>query len=101
MMSDMISKKFLIFAAIWSLILGFTIKGALAMIAYALVVTPLIGIPFMIASIFAIIVVAHVITKAEYYNEYAMLKVYAIVLALFAFAGIIIGLVLPALRILI
>jgi len=101
MMNDMISKKFLIFAAIWSLILGFSIKGALAMIAYALVVTPIIGIPFMIASIFAIIMVAHVITRAEYYNEFAINKVYAIVLALFAFAGIIIGLVLPAFKFLI
>ncbi len=97
----MISKKFLIFAAIWSFILGFSIKGALAMIAYALVVTPIIGIPFMIASIFAVIMVAHVVTRAEYYNEYAINKVYAIVLALFAFAGIIIGLVLPAFKFLI
>lgn len=97
----MISKKFLIFAAMWSFILGFSIKGALAMIAYALVVTPVIGIPFMIASIFAVIMVAHVVTRAEYYNEYAINKVYAIVLALFAFAGIIIGLVLPSLKILI
>ncbi len=97
----MISKKFLIFAAIWSFILGFSIKGALAMIAYALVVTPIIGIPFMIASIFAVIIVAHVVTRAEYYNEYAINKVYAIVLALFAFAGIIIGLVLPAFKFLI
>ncbi len=97
----MISKKFLIFAAIWSFILGFSIKGALAMIAYSLVVTPIIGIPFMIASIFAVIMVAHVITRAEYYNEYAINKVYAIVLALFAFAGIIIGLVLPAFKFLI
>jgi len=101
MMNDMISKKFLIFAAIWSFILGFSIKGALAMIAYALVVTPIIGIPFMIASIFAVIIVAHVITRAEYYNEYAMNKVYAIVLTLFAFAGIIIGLVLPSFKFLI
>jgi hypothetical protein len=101
MVSDMISKKFLIFAAMWSFILGFSIKGALAMIAYALVVTPVIGIPFMIASIFAVIMVAHVVTRAEYYNEYAINKVYAIVLALFAFAGIIIGLVLPSLKILI
>ena len=100
-MNDMISKKFLIFAAIWSFILGFSIKGALAMIAYALVVTPIIGIPFMIASIFAVIMVAHVITRAEYYNEYAINKVYAIVLALFAFAGIIIGLVLPSFKFLI
>jgi hypothetical protein len=100
-MNDMISKKFLIFAAMWSFILGFSIKGALAMIAYALVVTPIIGIPFMIASIFAIIMVAHVVTRAEYYNEYAMTKVYAIVLALFAFAGIIIGLILPSLKFLI
>ena len=97
----MISKKFLIFAAIWSFILGFSIKGALAMIAYALVVTPIIGIPFMIASIFAVIMVAHVITRAEYYNEYAINKVYAIVLALFAFAGINIGLVLPSFKFLI
>jgi heme/copper-type cytochrome/quinol oxidase subunit 4 len=100
-MNDMISKKFLIFAAIWSFILGFSIKGALAMIAYALVVTPIIGIPFMIASIFAVIIVAHVITRAEYYNEYAINKVYAIVLTLFAFAGIIIGLVLPSFKFLI
>jgi hypothetical protein len=100
-MNDMISKKFLIFAAIWSLILGFSIKGALAMIAYALVVTPIIGVPFMIASIFAVIIVAHVVTRAEYYNEFAINKVYAIVLALFAFAGIIIGLVLPAFKFLI
>jgi hypothetical protein len=101
MMSDLLSKKFLVFALIWSLILGFSIKGALAMIAYALVVTPLIGIPFMIASIFAVIMVAHVVTKAEYYNESAITKVYAIVLTLFAFAGIIIGLVLPAFKFLI
>ncbi len=55
----------------------------------------------MIASIFAVIMVAHVVTRAEYYNEYAINKVYAIVLALFAFAGIIIGLVLPAFKFLI
>jgi len=55
----------------------------------------------MIASIFAIIMVAHVVTKAEFYNESAITKVYAIVLALFAFAGIIIGLVLPAFKFLI
>ena len=101
MMSDLLSKRFLVFALIWSLILGFSIKGALAMIAYSLVVTPIIGVPFMIASIFAIIMVAHVVTKAEYYNESAIIKVYAIVLALFTFAGIIIGLVLPAFKFLI
>ncbi len=101
MMNDLLSKKFLVFALIWSLILGFAIKGALAMIAYSLVVTPLIGVPFMIASIFAIIIVAHVVTRAEYYNEYAINKVYAIVLALFAFAGIVIGLILPAFKFLI
>ncbi len=71
------------------------------MIAYSLVVTPLIGVPFMIASIFAIIIVAHVVTRAEYYNESAINKVYAIVLALFAFAGIVIGLILPAFKFLI
>ena len=101
MMNDLISKKFLVFALIWSLILGFSIKGALAMIAYALVVTPVIGVPFMIAAIFAIIMVTHIVTKAEYYNESAITKVYAIVLALFTFAGIIIGLVLPAFKFLI
>jgi len=101
MIGDMISKKFLIFAAVWSFILGFSIKGALAMIAYALVVTPIIGIPFMIASIFAVIIVAHIITKAEEYNESAINKVYALVLTLFAFAGVIIGLVLPSLKFLI
>ena len=101
MVSDMISKKFMIFALIWSLILGFTVRGALAMIAYSLVVTPIIGIPTLVAAIFAIIMVAHVITKAEYYNEYAMPKVYAIVLTLFGFAGIIIGYVLPTLKFLI
>ncbi|QFW68525.1 MAG: hypothetical protein NV1_47 [Nanoarchaeotal virus 1] len=101
MMGDMISKKFLVFALIWSLILGFTILGALSMIVTALVLTPLLGVPLMFASIFAIIMVAHIITKAEYYNEYAMPKVYAIVLTLFGFAGIIIGLVLPSLKILI
>jgi len=100
-MNDLLSKKFLVFALLWSLILGFSIKGALAMIAYALVATPIIGVPFMIASIFAIIMVAHVVTKAEFYNESAITKVYAIVLALFAFAGIIIGLVLPAFKFLI
>ena len=94
----MISKKFLVFALLWSLILGFTILGALSMIVHVLVITPLIGVPLMIMSIFAIIMVAHVITRAEYYNEYVMNKVYAIVLTLFGFAGILIGLVLPALR---
>jgi len=98
MVSDMISKKFLVFALLWSLILGFTILGALSMIVHVLVITPLIGVPLMIMSIFAIIMVAHVITRAEYYNEYVMNKVYAIVLTLFGFAGILIGLVLPALR---
>ncbi len=77
-MNDLLSKRFLVFALIWSLILGFAIKGALATIAYSLVVTPLIGIPFMIASLFAIIVVAHVVTRAEYYNESAITNIYAV-----------------------
>ncbi len=47
MMNDLLSKKFLVFALIWSLILGFAIKGALAMIAYSLVVTPFIENPNM------------------------------------------------------
>lgn len=97
----MLSKKFLVFALVWSLILGFTILGALGMIVTALVITPIIGIPMLVASIFAIIMVAHVITKAEYYNEYALNKVYAIVLTLFGFAGVIIGFVLPSLKFLI
>jgi len=101
MLSDMLSKKFLVFALVWSLILGFTILGALGMIVTALVITPIIGIPMLVASIFAIIMVAHVITKAEYYNEYALNKVYAIVLTLFGFAGVIIGFVLPSLKFLI
>jgi uncharacterized protein YacL len=71
------------------------------MIVYALVVTPLLGIPFMIASIFAVIIVAHIITKAEEYNESTINKVYTLVLTLFAFAGIIIGLILPSLKFLI
>ena len=98
MVDNMVSKKFLVFALLWSLILGFTILGALSMIVHVLVIAPLIGVPLMIMSIFAIIMVAHVITRAEYYNEYVMNKVYAIVLALFSFAGILIGLVLPAFR---
>ncbi len=98
MISDLISKKFIIFAMIWSLILGFTILRALDMIVFSIVITPLIGIPLVIASIFAIIMVAHVITRAEYYNEYAMNRVYILVLAIFGFAAIIIGLILPFIR---
>jgi fatty-acid desaturase len=98
MASDLLSKKFLVFALLWSLILGFTVLGSLSMIVPALVLTPLIGVPMLIISIFAIIVVAHVITRAEYYNEYAMTKVYILVLIIFGFAGFILGLILPFLK---
>lgn len=98
MVSDMLSKKFLVFALLWSLILGFTVLGSLSMIVPAIILTPLIGVPMLIISIFAIIMVAHVITRAEYYNEYAMTRVYILVLIIFGFAGLILGLILPYLK---
>ncbi|MFZ8800851.1 MAG: hypothetical protein ACO2ON_01575 [Candidatus Nanopusillus sp.] len=99
MVSDLISKKFLVFAMIWSLILGFTILRTLDMIVFSIVVTPLIGVPLVIAAIFSIIVVAHVITRVEYYYEYAINRVYILVLTIFAFAALILSLILPFLKV--
>ena len=98
MASDLISRKFLIFALLWSLIIGFTVLGSLSMIVSAIVLTPLLGIPMLVISIFAIIMVAHIITRAEYYNEFVMNKVYILVLIIFGFAGLILGLILPFIK---
>jgi uncharacterized protein YacL len=98
MVGDLLSKKFLIFALLWSLVLGFTVLGSLSYIVSSLVLTPLIGVPMLIISIFAIIIVTHVITRAEYYNESAMTRVYVLVLIIFGFAGLILGLILPFLK---
>jgi len=98
MVSDLLSKKFLIFALLWSLVLGFTVLGSLSYIVSSLVLMPLIGVPMLIISIFAIIMVTHIITRAEYYNESAMTRVYILVLIIFGFAGLILGLILPFLK---